>query len=413
MDSKRNISLWILYDYANSFVLIVFFMYFAQWLVVDRGMADIYYNLTYTVTAILLFLTVPFTGQLLDRTWRRISGLRYTTLLTGLFHALCAVFALYNKDILALISFTMGLYFYLLSFTFYTPLIKDISNEKNMGLISGLGIAANYLGQLSGLIVVLPFANSQWSIFGGNARAETLLPSVAVFLLLSIPTLLFFHEPKRKPLNIQPKTMIMETLKETNILLRYPSVVLFLLSYFFFNDGILTAANNFSIFMEQVWHLPDTTKTFVLLGILVTSAIGGIASGYVADRFGHKRTLMFILIGYLFILPAVGLMSEFMLFAIVTSFMGLWYGAVWTVSRSVMTYVAPKGKHNLAFAYFGLAERASSLLGPLVWGGVVSGFVSLGVIRYRIAPIVMTLFILLGIFALRKVKDDREEKINL
>ena len=181
----------------------------------------------------------------------------------------------------------------------------------------------------------------------------------------------------------------------------------FLLAYFLFNDAILTAANNFPIFVEQVWGVSDTIKTYILLGILITSAIGGVLSGYIADKLGHKRTLVFILAGWIIILPFVGLVNNFKLFVISTCIMGLWFGSNWAVSRSVMSYVAPKGKHNLAFAYFGLAERASSFIGPIVWGLLVTNLVSIGSMRYRIAALAITGFIILGLFFLAKIDDDR------
>ncbi len=90
---------------------------------------------------------------------------------------------------------------------------------------------------------------------------------------------------------------------------------------------------------------------------------------------------------------------------VIATFFGLWYGATWTVSRSMMGCIAPQGKHNLTFAYFGLAERASSLLGPLVWGAVVTSLVSWGSVRYRIAVVAITLFIVAGLVVLAKVKE--------
>lgn len=89
--------------------------------------------------------------------------------------------------------------------------------------------------------------------------------------------------------------------------------------------------------------------------------------------------------------------------------MGLWFGASWTVSRSVMSYLAPKGKHNLTFAYFGLAERASTLVGPVVWG-LVAGVTSLGVWRYKFAVLAITVFIFIGIFFLYPIRSDRKSK---
>ncbi len=411
MDSKRNIFLWILYDFANSIVAIVFFLYFSQWLVIERSFPDIYFNLTFTISALLLLFTAPLSGSLLDKSLRRITGLRYTTIFTAIFYGLCAIFAVSNKEIPAIIFFTLGLYSYILSFTFYTPLINDISLEERRGRVSGLGIMANYLGQFAGLLIVLPFANSTLSFFNSSARAETLLPSVIIFFVLSLPMLIFFKEPKKQPLKLSFSSKIKEMFKETKILLSLSSLTFFLLAYFLFNDAILTASNNFPIFLEQVWQVSDTTKTYILLGILITSAIGGGVSGFIADKFGHKRTLMIILLGWVILLPFIGLITNFTLFIISTTLMGFWFGSTWAVSRSVMSYVAPAGKHNLAFSYFGVAERASSLAGPVVWGLIVSNLVSIGSYRYRIAVLAITGFIILGFLALLKVKDDR--KMNL
>ncbi len=412
MKSKRNVFLWLSYDFANSIVMITFFLYFAQWVVIDSGVPDFYYNLAFTISAILLFLTVPLTGALLDKSLRRITGLRYSTFFTAVFYGTCAFFAISGSPIIALIFFTIALYSYLLTFTFYTPLINDISRPEKRGIVSGMGITANYLGQFAGLIIALPFSIGALSLFSSTPRAETLLPSVLIFFVLALPMLIFFKEPKKEPQKFVLISEIKNTFIETRKLLAYSSLAFFFLAYFLFNDAVLTAANNFPIFLEQVWQVSDTTKTYILLGILITSAIGGTLSGFIADKFGHKRTLMFILAGWIIILPIIGLVSNFTIFVIATTLMGFWYGANWAVSRSVMSYVAPKGKHNLAFAYFGLAERASSLIGPLVWGGIVTGLVSLGSYRYRLATLAVTLFIIFGLIALSRVKSDRQKTLN-
>lgn len=393
--------------FANSILSIVFFLYFAQWVVIDMKVQDLYFNLTFTISAILLLLTIPLTGSLLDRSLKRITGLRWTTITAFIFYTVCAIFALVENKIFSLIFFTLGLYLYLLSFTFYTPLLNDICSKGKRGLISGLGITSNYLGQLIGLILVLPISNGSLNFFGSTPRAETLLPAVIIFFLLSLPMLLFFKEPKKKLERADFQTEIKHSLINTKKLFAYSSLSFFLLSYFFFNDAVLTASYNFPIFLEQVWHVSDTIKTFIMLGILITSAIGGGLSGLIADKYGHKKTLKFVLFGWLIIFPLIALSTNFLLLIIATTLMGFWYGANWAVSRSVMSYIAPRGKHNLAFGYFGLAERASSLLGPLAWGGIVSSLISLGPLRYRLAALAMPIFVIFGILSLIKVKDDK------
>jgi UMF1 family MFS transporter len=408
MQSRRNIFLWALYDFANSIITIVFFLYFAQWIVVERGFADIWYNLTFTVSAVLLLLTVPIIGFFVDKFWRRLTGLRMSTGICIMLYLICVGFVVQGNEPLALVFFAAGMYTYLLTFSFYGGYLNDIASPERRGRVSGIGIAANYVGQFVGLVAVLPFSTGMWSIFGISPRAETLLPSIVLYALCSLPMLIWFHEPKREKKVIVVRNELAEWWKTTKRLFVFPGVTLFLLSYFFFNDAILTTANNFPIFLEQVWGVSDIVKTYLLLGILVTSALGGYVAGILADRFGHKKVLMITLIGWVFILPLVGLVTNFTFFAIITTTMGIWFGGNWAVSRSMLAHLAPPQGHNLVFGYFSLAERASSFVGPIVWGLSLAGLAHLGSDKYRYATVIVTVFILIGIFTLMKVKSDRE-----
>ena len=47
--NRKNIFLWTLYDFANSIVTIVFFLYFSEWLVIDNGVSDFSYNMIFTI----------------------------------------------------------------------------------------------------------------------------------------------------------------------------------------------------------------------------------------------------------------------------------------------------------------------------------------------------------------------------
>ncbi len=403
MHTRRNVALWVAYDFANSIVSITFFLYFAQWAVVDKGIADFHFNLAFTLSAFLLLLTAPITGVFLDSSLRRITGLRWSTATAAALYGACALFAVAGNAWGALICFAFALYIYLLSFTFYTPLMNDIASPERRGRISGFGIAANYAGQFAGLLLALPFSKGVWTVFHASPRAETLLPATVVFFLLSLPTLIWFEEPgrgtERVPFGKAIRTVVAET---KNIFLR-PGIAAFLGAYFLFNDAVLTVSNNFPIFLEQVWHVSDTVKTVLLLAILVTCGIGGMVSGMIADRYGHRRTLFVVLCGWVFLLPLVGLLVSFPWFVFATVMMGFWFGATWTVSRSAMGDIAPKDKHNLAFAYFGLAERASSFVGPVVWGLMVSGLSGLGSDRYRVAIVAISAFIIFGAALLRRV----------
>lgn len=403
---RRNIFLWVLYDFANSLLSVVFFLYFAQWAVVEQGVSDLVFNLTFTVSTVFLLVAAPIAGFFADRSLRRVTGLRWSTVGTALIYGFVALCAVRGETWWALVGFTLGAFVYQLSFVFYTPLLSDIADEEHRGRVSGYGIAANYLGQFAGLLVALPFSGGVVNLFGGSPRAETLLPAVIIFFLCSLPTLIFFKEPQRETVSASGVGLgsIYTSIKSFFL---HSSVALFILSYFLFNDAILTVSNNFSIFLERVWLISDAVKTYILLGVLCSCAVGGVVAGIIADRFGHKRTMVCILAGWIVLLPLVGLIRSFPVFIVATVFMGLWFGASWTVSRSVMAYLAPSGSNNLSFAFFNLIERASSLLGPVAWGLAVGGMVSVGDERYRIAIIAMTVFIVLGLWAMIHVRSDR------
>ncbi len=404
MSSKRNVFLWVLYDFANSFTQIVFLLYFAQWVVIEQGVADIYFNLVFVASAALLLLTAPAAGAWLDAKLRRITGLRYSTVAMALLYAATAIAAIADLPTIALCLYVFGFYFFLLTFTFYTPLIFDLASPEKRGRVSGYGVAANFAGQIVALIAVLPLSTGAVSFFGSSPRAETLLPAVAGFLLFALPMLIWFRESSKE--TIVPFSLA-NLRQQTKALFLAPGIALFLLAYFLANDAVLTVSVNFSIFLEAVWGVSDTIKTFLLLGILLATAVGGLFSGVLADRFGHKRSLAYVLSGWLILLPLMAITTDFSLYVALVVLTGLWLGAHWAVSRSVMTYLAPVGQRNLAFAYFGIMERASSFIGPLAWGLTVSGLVHLGPDRYRLAVALMAVFIALGLFTLTRVRSDR------
>ncbi len=405
MNTKLNIFLWALYDFANSFTQIAFSLYFAQWIVVEQRISDLSFNLAFVAAAFLLLLTVPVVGFLLDTRFRRISGLRIATSAMIIFYLATASAAIYGNGILALTLFCLGFYSFLLTFTFYTPLLVDITSVSNRGKVSGWGFLANFSGQIAVLLLTLPFAMGTLSLFGSSPRVETLFPAIVTFAIFALPMLLFFFEPKKEQKVFQFKSEVQNLLKEAKLLFLTPGVALFLLAHFLFYDAILTASNNFSIFLENVWRVEDLVKTGILLGIFVTAAIGSILSGFIADKIGHKKTFTYIVGGWLIILPTLALVQNFSIFMTATTLMGFWFGASWTLSRSIFSYIAPEGSRNLAFGFFGLIERASSLLGPLVWGLVATGMISYGDDRYRLALLTMTIFVLGAFIALRFVKS--------
>jgi UMF1 family MFS transporter len=140
---------------------------------------------------------------------------------------------------------------------------------------------------------------------------------------------------------------------------------LFLLAYFFFNDAIITSQNNFPIYVQRVFSTSDSMKSMLLIGILMTSVLGAFLSGLVVDKIGLKKTLSIVLGSWVVILPLMGITSSFPIFICLAILMGFFYGATFTVSRATMVALCPKEKINFGFSFYTLAERFSTLFGPI------------------------------------------------
>ncbi len=407
---KKNIFLWVLYDFANSIVMITFFLYFSQWLVVDGGVSDFAYNLLFIFSTILLIFTAPVLGALTDRYNKCFSFLQKNTIIIYLLYILLSLVVLFTPErkLLAMTIFVLGNFFYQLSFSFYTPLLSDLAKPERRGLISGIGHAANWLGQIAGLLIALPFASGSIYLFGDHGRAQVFLPVTIVFILLSLPMLFFY---KKKTQAEVGKISLLDIKKEykgiihtTKALFIVPGVSMFLLAFFFFNDAILTASNNFPIVLERVFSAPDTTKTFLLALILITSVIGSIISGYLGDKFGLKKVLMWILFLWVILFPLIATSQTIGMLTVYVTIMGIIFGGVWTVSRALLSKLLPEDKLTHGFSFYIISERFASFLGPLAWSGIVAFTPTNNALNYRIAMVFMTVFIIIGLVLMRKVK---------
>ena len=184
--NKKNLFVWSLYDFANSIVMIVFLLYFSQWLVIDRGISDFWFNITFTISSLLLLFSGPIAGAIVDKTKIKMPGLRIMTIFTAIFYLLTGIIAVQypSQAIMAMIMFTLATYFYMFSFNYYNPLINDIAPQGKHGIVSGWGIFGNYLGHITGILIALPFATGAITLWGSPGRAQAFIPAVVILFFL-------------------------------------------------------------------------------------------------------------------------------------------------------------------------------------------------------------------------------------
>ena len=401
--NKRNIFLWILYDFANSIGIIAFFLYLSQWLVIEGGLSSFWFNSIFVGSTILLLLSAPLLATISDRIQKRKIFLNIMTVGTFVFFTATALVARLGTDYawLVAIFYLLAQYFYQFSFVFYNPMLEQLAPLEKRGKISGLGQMVNWIGQMVGILIALPLASS--------GRLTPLLPTTLIFFALALPMMIFFKEEK-------PEEKIKASIKEAKgeirtsasrfyAFIRYSPAGFFLIAFFFFNDAILTLTNNFPIYLEKVFAVGDASKSIGLLSILIMTAFGAYASGWLADKIGMKKTLKIVLISWIVVIPAMALAGSFSFFMIIAVPMGILYGSIGSVTRAYLSGILPKGQMNYGFSFYTLMERFATFAGPLTWGLIVSSFGESSIIGYRIAAFSMTIFVIIGYFFIRKIPE--------
>ena len=391
---KRKLFLWSLYDFANSIIYVNFVLYFAVWIVVDAELSDFWYNAIFAITSVILLVTAPLLATRTDKKGGRKLFLNVATIGTFIGYGFAAMLASMDSHVLLVaLLFLIGQYFYQLAFVFFNPMLEDIADEAHRSRASGIGNFASSLGFVAGIALTMPLASS---------RTAPLLLAVFAFFILALPMMIFYREPKKVYDSIVTPSIILETkmsIKRMMAFFAVSAATPMLVAFFFFNDALITVSNNYSIYLERVFYIPDATKSILLAAVLGMSAIGAVISGWIGDRIGALKTMKLILVWWIILLPLVAIAPNFKTIAILTPITGLLLGSMWTVTRSYLSMVLPKEDMGYGFSFYTIAERFATLVGPLTWGGII-WYAGIESITYRIAMATMTIFVVIGLIIL-------------
>ena len=443
--SKKAVFGWAIYDFANTiFSMNIVTMYFAQWLVVENKMEDIYYSVSYAVSMLLVALTMPALGAISDAKGKKLPYLAILTLgcilATFVLGVACnTVSPVATRVSLALILFALANYCYEGGLVFYNALLPQVSTPKSIGKVSGWGVALGYVGSIVGLLLVKPFVDGY--LFGlklpltHGGRQNAFVPTALFFLLFSLP--IFFWVKEKVP-QIPEKIKIKEAFKrvwegisETK---KFPGVLRFLLAYYFFSDAIATVTIFMAVYAQVVMSFPDSVKIWFFIVATTFAVIGSFFCGYVTDLIGPKKTLIFVILGWILSLMVIMFTTNQTVFWIMGPLIGICLGSTWTASRPLLTGLVPKETLGQFFGLYALSGKVAAVAGPLLWGGaalylkadnpIVQNMVSLLkgfgftfshqvvlTIQYRFAVGILILMMVVGLIILLKVPDRFERKV--
>ncbi|MDD4909138.1 MAG: MFS transporter [Candidatus Omnitrophica bacterium] len=397
INKKITVFSWALYDFANTiFSMNIVSLYFALWVTVTKGAQDITYSIALSLSMLIAAFLEPLLGTISDIRQNKMR------LLMG-FTAACCVFTVF-------MGFSGGLYTGLIFFIaanaayqiasiFYNAMLSHIAEKSDVGRVSGMGVSLGYVGTLVGLFTIKPFVLK-------SGYQAAFIPTALLFFAFSLPCFIFVKETKLAKGTFELPSVknaflrIKRTFTENTEL---QGVKYFLIAAFLFMNAVNTVIIFMSVYIKKVVGFSDSEiVTFYVISTSFT-IISSFLYGFVTDRVGPYKALGWVLKTWCVGMALVMLNFSKTLFWFIGPIAGAALGATWVSSRALAIHLAPKEKMGEIFGMFGLTGKASSIIGPLLWGLAILVFTPLGLWRYRIAILTQLLLVILSMRFFKKI----------
>lgn len=401
---------WALYDWANSayattVIAAVLPTYFSK--VAAAGLApniaSSYWAYATTFAMVLLVFLSPVLGAIADYKKSKIKFLFGFVALGVSFTGL--LFFVQEGDwLLASIFYILSRAGWSGANVFYDSFLPHISHENEIDQISTLGYALGYLGGSLLLAVNIGMILSPNSFGIPDSELGTRLSLLSVacwWALFSIPLFKTVKDPDIDSSRIEDKNIIViafqrlsNTFKEMK---NYKQAFLFLVAFWFYNDGIGTIISMAVIFGTEIGigegHLIGAILAVQLIGIPFTMLFGKLSA-----KINVKRAIYLGLLVYTLISIGGYFMRTAFHFWILAVSVGMVQGGTQALSRSLFGQMTPKKKSAEFFGFFDVSQKFSGILGPLVFGLIAQLTGS-----SRLSIITLVAFFLGGMFILSKV----------
>jgi MFS transporter, UMF1 family len=398
---------WCFYDWANSAFAVsilsglfpIFFKeHWAKALTKDES--TFWLGIANSLISALIFIFSPMLGQLANTTARKIKLLKVVTALGALF-SIGFYFVEANQYLWALVMFGFSYLCFALSHLFYDALLPEFSkSEDEYHKNSMLGYGLGYLG--GGLLFLLQ------TLFIRNSDSFGLTTTMAVYLsfvstgiwwlLFSFPLLLS-----------KPIQYFSDVTEEINFKVFYKNFIslfknknpigLFLISYFFYIDGLQTVYK-MAVDFGLALGFPSSTMMITLLVVQFVGLPSAFLFIYLSNKISIRPILLSGIAAYFIVILIASQIQTGMQFILCGALVGVFQGCVQALSRSYFCLLIPdKNQSGTYFGMYNMIGRFSALFGPLTTAIVVKATGS-----HRLAILSLSIYLILGLVTFPKIK---------
>ena len=375
---KKTVLSWALYDFGSSafntlMVTFIYSAFFARVIVGDVDQGAVLWARALNISAVVVALMSPVLGAIADYSARKRVFLTIFLIQAIVFCTF--LFFMGPGDVTpAIIIFVLANIGFEAANVFYWAFLPDVTEQRSLGRVSGLGFFLGYIGGLIALALALGMVKG-WVAETDhlNVRATVLLV-VGWMAVFCLPMLLFVHD-KGERRTIEGGYIrhgfarLAETIRHAG---RYREAGKLVLARMIYNDGLTTVIGMAAIYTSAVLGMTTEQTLSMAIALNVAAGIGAFGFGFIDDRIGGKRTIMISLV-LLVIAGIIGVSSRSVaMFWVAATLIGFMMGPNQSASRSLLSRLVPEQKQAEFFGLYAFSGKMSSMFGPLVYGAVVA-----------------------------------------
>ncbi len=445
---RRALAGWVLFDWAAQpfYTLILTFLfapYFATTVVGDAARGQAMWGYAAAAAGILVGIGSPLLGAVADGRGRRKPWIAVLALILAVAMATLWLAKPGTTGAtlwLIVLSFVIATIAVEFMTVFTNAIMPTLVPHDQIGRLSGIGWGVGYAGGLvslalmAGLIVTNPMTGKTLLGFDpivpldvATREGDRLIgPFAAVwFLVFMIPFFLFVPDVRATPHAAaapaeSPVRALLTTLKQ---LPGHPDMLWFLIARAIYVDGLSAIFAFGGIYGSAVFGWQAFELGLFGIVLTLTGAIGAVIGGFLDDRVGSKRVILYSLV--LLLIGAAGILSVtktqvlyglevapkvagskpfsspgeqvYLAFALL---IGLVAAPVQAASRSLLARLAPPDKMTQFFGLFAFSGKVTAFMAPFLIATVTAMTGS-----QRLGMSVIGAFLVLGFLLMLAVRQ--------
>jgi UMF1 family MFS transporter len=372
---RREIVGWCCFDFANSafttlIITVVYAVYFQKVVAANDPRAAGWWGTALALSQGVVIVLAPFVGAFADVTARKKVFLMGTAVVCAL-----ATAALYwvgpGEVVLALLLVGVANLAFSLSENLCAAFLPEISTPENVGRISGYGWSFGYLGGLLSLVLALLIIRS------GEGRVPwTFVMTGAFFFLASLPTLLLLRERARPRVLVAGENAFTLGWRQLAQIKRelpqHRTLAVFFVALTVFLSGLLAVVAFAALYATQVIGMSESEVIGLFVVLQLAGVAGAFGFGFLQDRTGAKLPLVLALLLWIGVCVGAAYSHSTGEFYVISALAGVGMGALQSSARAVVATLTPAGRSGEFFGYWGFFGKLAGVIGPLVFGWLVT-----------------------------------------